>query len=110
MNRNELYEGMIFEMEEFLSELYEERQELLDSLTGSTLQDVLDEKKEIEDYLDSLNSVIENVENSMFVVKAIAFSRYDIVLFNNQEKEFVNDVSEETFGEEVFNIIKNKVS
>jgi len=110
MTNEDMYKYVIDDLEEFMEELYKEKQDFMSQFNGQALGQVLDNQDEIEGYLKSLTNISENLQNSIFLIKSVAFTRHGIVLYDESEKEFVDDVSRDLFGETVFDVVKKKVS
>lgn len=106
MNKEQIYFLMFEELEEFIDELQLQSEDLKKE------QRLLDdfEKEEInafENEIETNELVIEQVVSLMFILKSIAHARHELDFYDESEREYVNGLSEEMFGEA---LLKTKTS
>lgn len=81
----EVYEIMLDEIDVFMETVYERDREL--SFMMDRIEEFPEEIQEILKSGSSIDTVLERIENLKGVLKTIAFSNHNLMLFTNEELE-----------------------
>lgn len=110
MNKEQVYYLIFEELEEFIEEINLQNADLFKEKRMLDNFDV-EEIIEIDNEIETNDLVIEQVSSLIFLLKSIAHARHELDFYDDSEKEYVNGLSEELFGESLLkNASKKKVS
>lgn len=107
MNKEQVYYLILEELEEFIDELQLQIEDLKNEqnlLNDFEAEEIIAFENEIE----TNQLVIEQVLSLMFILKSIAHARHELDFYDESEREYVNGLSEEMFGEAILKSSVNK--